>query len=55
MFSFRILMERVLSIPPAAVSRSSSSDRMLLIGRLALVVLILTDTVFLTLLSRVVR
>jgi hypothetical protein len=47
--------ERVLSIPPAAVSRTSSSDRMLLIGGLALVVLILTDTVFLTLSSRVVR
>jgi hypothetical protein len=47
--------ERVLSIPPAAVSRSSSSDRMLLIGGRALVVLILTDTVFLTPSSRVVR
>jgi hypothetical protein len=35
--------------------RSSSSDRMLLIGGLALVVLILTDTVFLTLSSRAVR
>jgi hypothetical protein len=47
--------QRALSIPPAAVSKPSSSDRMLLIGGLALVILILSDTVFLTLSSRVVR
>jgi hypothetical protein len=35
--------------------REGAQDRMLLIGGLALVVLILTDTVFLTLSSRVVR
>ncbi len=47
--------QRDLSIPPAAVSKPSSSDRMLLIAGVALVVLILSDTVFLTLSSRLVR
>jgi hypothetical protein len=46
--------ERVPIIQPRAVN-SSSPDWVLLIGGLALVVFILTDTVFLALSSRTVR
>ena len=45
----------VLRIRQPAVGDSSSPDRMLLIGGVALVLLLLSDTVFLALSSRVVR
>ncbi len=45
----------VLRIRTPAVGDASSPDRLLLIGGLALFVLVLSDTVFLALSSRVVR
>ncbi len=45
----------ILRIRPPAAGESSAPDRLLLIGGLALFVLVLSDTVFLALSSRLVR
>jgi hypothetical protein len=47
--------ESILRIRSPAAGESSSPDRLLLIGGLALFVLVLSDTVFLALSSRLVR
>jgi hypothetical protein len=47
--------ESILTIRSPAAGESSSPDRLLLIGGLALFVLVLSDTVFLALSSRLVR
>jgi hypothetical protein len=47
--------QNILRIRPPAAGESSSPDRLLLIGGLALFVLVLSDTVFLALSSRLVR